>query len=436
MIRPIDIILAMALLTNGVMANPLPEANATYAPVDMAQVRLGQLLFYDPILSGSKTVACATCHHPKHATADGLSLGLGDGAHGLGPKRMIDPKNLPEQRVPRNAPALFNLGAHEFTTMFHDGRLEADPTRPSGIRTPLGTEMVQGFASVLSAQSMFPVLSPDEMAGHYTESDVARAVRQGFLTGEDGAWSLISARVADIKEYQSAFEQINGPGHSVTFTDISDVIAEFIAFEWRADDSPFDQYLRTGEPLPKAAHLGMSLFYGKAQCSTCHAGQFQTDHDFHAIALPQVGPGKSARFETHARDEGRLRVTGNPADAYKFRTPSLRNIAQTVPYGHNGAYATLEAMIRHHLDPVASLKAYNVAQLVLPDLPNSQDFRATYDPDEQAAIAAANELSPSNLSETEIIQIVAFLNALSDTASLAGKLGVPQTVPSGLPVDQ
>ena len=436
MIRPIDIILAMALLTNGVMANPLPEANATYAPVDMAQVRLGQLLFYDPILSGSKTVACATCHHPKHATADGLSLGLGDGAHGLGPKRMIDPKNLPEQRVPRNAPALFNLGAHEFTTMFHDGRLEADPTRPSGIRTPLGTEMVQGFASVLSAQSMFPVLSPDEMAGHYTESDVARAVRQGFLTGEDGAWSLISARVADIKEYQSAFEQINGPGHRVTFTDISDVIAEFIAFEWRADDSPFDQYLRTGEPLPKAAHLGMSLFYGKAQCSTCHAGQFQTDHDFHAIALPQVGPGKSARFETHARDEGRLRVTGNPADAYKFRTPSLRNIAQTAPYGHNGAYATLEAMIRHHLDPVASLKAYNVAQLVLPDLPNSQDFRATYDPDEQAAIAAANELSPSNLSETEIIQIVAFLNALSDTASLAGKLGVPQTVPSGLPVDQ
>ena len=222
----------------------------------------------------------------------------------------------------------------------------------------------------------------------------------------------------------------------MTFTDISDVIAEFIAFEWRADDSPFDQYLRTGEPLPKAANLGMSLFYGKAQCSTCHAGQFQTDHDFHAIALPQVGPGKSARFETHARDEGRLRVTGNPADAYKFRTPSLRNIAQTAPYGHNGAYATLEAMIRHHLDPVASLKAYNVAQLVLPNLPNSQDFRATHDPDEQAAIAAANELSPSNLSETEIMQIVAFLNALSDTASLAGKLGVPQTVPSGLSVDQ
>ena len=418
------------------MASPLPEANATYAPVDMAQVHLGQLLFYDPILSGSKTVACATCHHPKHATADGLSLGLGDGAHGLGLERVIDPENLPEQRVPRNAPALFNLGAHEFTTMFHDGRLEADPTRPSGIRTPLGAEMVQGFASVLSAQSMFPVLSPDEMAGHYTENDVARAVRQGFLTGENGAWALISARVAAIAEYQSAFEQINGPGHRVTFTDISDVIAEFIAFEWRADNSPFDQYLRNGNTLPKAAHLGMELFYGKAQCSGCHAGQFQTDHNFHAIALPQIGPGKSARFETHARDEGRLRVTGNPADAYKFRTPSLRNVAQTAPYGHNGTYGTLKAIIRHHLDPVASLKAYDVTQLVLPNLPNSQDFRATRDPYQQAAIAAANELPPSDMSETEITQIVAFLNALSDTASLSGQLGVPRSVPSGLPVDQ
>ena len=83
------------------MASPLPEANATYAPVDMAQVRLGQLLFYDPILSGSKTVACASCHHPKHATADGLSLGLGGGANGLGHKRMIYPTNLPEQRLAR-----------------------------------------------------------------------------------------------------------------------------------------------------------------------------------------------------------------------------------------------------------------------------------------------------------------------------------------------
>ena len=436
MMSDIRLILAFTILSPVAFAETLPDADARFAPVDMNQVRLGQMLFYDPILSGSKTVACATCHHPKHATADGLSLGLGDGAHGLGPERVIDVKNQPEQRVPRNAPALFNLGAREFTTMFHDGRLEADPTRPSGIRTPLGAEMVKGFASVLSAQSMFPVLSPDEMAGHYTESDVSQAVRQGFLTGNGGAWSLISARVANVPIYQEAFEKINGAGHHLTFTDISDVIAEFIAFEWRADNSSFEQYLRHQGSLSETAQLGVKLFYGKAQCSTCHSGQFQTDHGFHAIALPQIGPGKSARFESHARDVGRLRVTGNPADAYKFRTPSLRNVAQTAPYGHNGAYATLDAMVRHHLNPVKALQDYDVAQLILPDLPNSQDFKATNDAAEQAAIATANELAPIDLNELEITAILAFLETLSDADSLTGRLGVPSAVPSGLPVDQ
>ena len=118
----IRLILAFTILSSVAFAETLPDADARFAPVDMNQVRLGQMLFYDPILSGSKTVACATCHHPKFATADGLSLGLGDGAHGLGPERVIDVKNLPEQRVPPNTPALFNLGVREFTIMFHDGR--------------------------------------------------------------------------------------------------------------------------------------------------------------------------------------------------------------------------------------------------------------------------------------------------------------------------
>ena len=417
-------------------AQSLPQADAVYAPLDMDQVQLGQLLFYDPILSGNKSVACATCHHPKHATSDGLSLGLGDGAHGLGPNRKIDPSNLPEQRVPRHSPALFNLGAVEFDTMFHDGRLEADPTRPSGIRTPLGREMVQGFASVLSAQSMFPVLSPDEMAGHYNENKVAQAVRRGFLTYDGGAWSIISARVSVIHEYNQAFENIHGVGHKVTFTDISDVIAEFIAFEWRADKSPFDLYLREGTALPADAKAGMELFYGKAECSTCHSGQFQTDHGFHAIAMPQIGPGKAARFESHARDKGRMRVTGKAEDAYKFRTPSLRNVAETAPYGHSGAYATLKAVIEHHLDPQKALQNYDRSQLILPDLANSKDFRVMSDPQELAAIAAANELQPLKLAPSEVDQIIAFLETLSDKDSLTGRLGVPKQVPSGLPVDQ
>ena len=122
---------------------------------DMAAVELGQLLFYDPILSGNRNISCATCHHPRFGTGDGLSLGLGEGGIGLGPERRADPANLPEQRIPRNAPGLWNLGAPEFTVMFHDGRLEDHPDHPGGIRTPLGDDMVAGFDDALAAQAMF-----------------------------------------------------------------------------------------------------------------------------------------------------------------------------------------------------------------------------------------------------------------------------------------
>jgi len=427
---------ALCLVPSADVRAEMPQADAVFAPLDMAEVAVGHLLFYDPILSGNKTVSCATCHHPKFGTGDGVSLGLGDGGVGLGPDRRIDPQNPPEQRIPRNAPALFNLGAAEFTHMFHDGRLEADPSRPSGIRTPLDEDMVVGFASVLSAQAMFPVLSGDEMAGHYSENEIAQAVRQGFITGDGGGWARISARVEVLPAYRNAFDAIIGPDQPIRFTDISNAIAAFIAFEWRADQSLFDQVLRGQATLPPEAEIGRDLFYGKANCATCHAGQFQTDHAFHAIAMPQIGPGKAARFETHHRDTGRMRVTGDPADAYAFRTPSLRNVVATAPYGHAGAYATLEGVVRHHLDPVAALRAYQITSAVLPDFPGSPDSAVLNDPAEIDAIAAANTLAPVSLSDVEVAQLIAFLHILSDPAGQTGRMGVPATVPSGLPVDQ
>ncbi len=414
----------------GSLSFPLAE----FAVVPQERAELGQLLFYDPILSGNQTVACATCHHPRFATADGLSLGLGDGGIGLGPERRVDPQNMPEQRIPRNSPALFNLGAAEFTVMFHDGRLEADSARPNGIRTPLGDAMADGFGSVLSAQAMFPVLSADEMAGHYSENGISQSVRLGHLSLDGGAWEQITARVADVPEYRARFEAIFGADHAVGFTDISDVLADFIAVEWRADDSPFDRHLRGEAPLPAPAQRGMDLFYGEAGCAGCHSGQFQTDHGFHAIAMPQIGPGKAARFEDHALDVGRMRVTGDPNDAYAFRTPSLRNVARTDPYGHSGAYSTLEAVIRHHLDPVSSLLSYDRSQVVLPDLAEANDWRVMDDPERLAEIAAANALAPMTLSDAQINDLIAFLHALTDETSLLGRYGIPDTVPSGLRV--
>lgn len=428
-------LIVFAGMAGSAAAQDLPPAltDADFHPVSRLEAELGQLLFYDPILSGNRDVSCATCHHPAFGTSDGLSLGMGDGGIGLGPDRVADPDNLPEQRIPRNSPALFNLGAKEFTVLFHDGRIEVDPDRPGGLRTPLDADMVTGFASLLSAQTMFPVLSADEMAGHYSENDVAQAVRRGTITGQGGAWDIISGRVADIPAYADKFiavyDHIDDPAQ-IGFTDISNAVAAFMELEWRSDNAPFDAVLRGEASLPEPAATGMALFYGDAGCSTCHAGPFLTDHQFHAMGVPQIGPGKAERFESHASDLGRFRVTGDPADLYAFRTPSLRNVALTGPYGHSGAYADLRAFLIAHLDPVAALDSYDLDQALLPDLA-VDDTRGFAD---SAAIASAVTVDPVTLDDGALDALLAFLDSLTDPNAETGVLGIPDTVPSGLTV--
>jgi len=421
-----------------VFAQDVPQSitDADYFTVNMAEAHLGQLLFYDPVLSGNGTVACATCHHPALGTADGVSLSFGDGGIGMGEKRVADPADMPEQRIPRHSPALFNLGAREFNVMFHDGRLEADASLPSGIRTPMGEDMMAGFASVLSAQTMFPVLSRDEMAGAYDENEIGRLVRQGIITGPGGAWDVLSRRVAALPEYAAAFRavypHINHPD-DIAFTDISNAIAAFVAFEWRSDTAPFDAALRGETPLSGPAQQGMALFYGEAGCATCHNGPFLTDHGFHAMGAPQIGPGKSETFEDHARDDGRFRVTGREADRYAFRTPSLRNVALTAPYGHTGAHRDLTGFVAAHINPAASLAGYDRSQAILPAFPGD-DFDVLDDATQVAAIAVAVTAPVVALDSDEIDAIVAFLHTLTDPISVTGRLGIPKTVPSGLPV--
>ena len=432
--------LILAVVVGPALAEmPAPVTDADYLPVNEAEARLGQLLFYDPILSGNRNISCATCHHPRFATSDGLSLGLGEGGIGLGPDRRADPANLPEQRIPRNAPALFNLGAREFTVLFHDGRIEADSTRPSGLRTPLEDEMVMGFASILSAQTMFPVLSPDEMAGHYQENDVAKAVRSGRITGAGGAWDIISERVAAIATYREMFAAVYpeiAAGREIGFTDISNAIAAFVEFEWRADNSAFDRMLRGESTLAPEAAAGMALFYGDAGCARCHSGPFQTDHDFHAMGEPQLGPGKAERFESHSRDTGRMRVTNRAEDAYAFRTPSLRNVTRTGPWGHAGAWSDMRAFLSHHADPAAGLDGHDRDQAVLPVLDGTKpDWVILDTADEVAAIEAA-ALKGHALTDEDIGALIAFLDALTDEGAITGRLGVPDTVPSGLPIDR
>ena len=433
---------AVALCTAATVAagpagnGPRTLTDADFRPIDRDEAALGQLLFYDRVISGNRNISCASCHHPRFGTGDGLALSLGEGGTGLGPERVADAANLPEQRVPRNAQPLFNLGAKEFVRMFHDGRIEVDPSRPSGLRTPLESEMPEGFDTILAAQTMFPVISPDEMAGHYGENEISVAVRKGRFTGPDGAWALIAKRVSDIGEYRERFAALDpeiAAGRPIDFADVSNAIAAFMELEWRSDDSPFDRHLSGEAPLTGAAREGLDLFYGKAGCGECHSGPLLTDHAFHAVGAPQVGPGKGARFERHARDEGRMEVTGHPADAYRFRTPSLRNVAITGPWGHAGAHDDLAAFVADHAAPRA---ARWPDAAVLPSLDGANDFAVRDDAAEHALVMDAIERPDAPLADGEVAALVAFLETLTGDRAEAGRLGIPVAVPSGLPVDR
>lgn len=441
------------------------------------KVELGRMLFFDKLLSGNRNISCATCHHPTFAGGDGLALPLGEGPQGLGPDR--EPGSgltyAVHGRVPRNSPPLFNVGAREFERLFHDGRTEVDATSDyaGGFITPAKWKLPAGLDNVLAAQAMFPVASPAEMAGNPGENDIADAVFAANVAGPGGVWELLGARLRENAQYvelfERAYEQVRGTD-DVTYVLAANAIAAFEATAFRSDRSPFDRYLR-GETasMSASAQRGMALFYGDAGCSGCHSGKFQTDHDFHAIAMPQIGPGKGDGYDggywratglkLALEDYGRGRVTHRAEDRYKFRTPSLRNIALTAPYGHAGAYRELEAVLRHHLDPVRSLHEYRLPPELLPPLgdvlevtakgaslaqqPLRDERRAGYESSDwwvqhsdvlRAKIAVANELEPAPLDETEVRDLIAFLESLTDPGVAALDALVPAAVPSGLPV--
>lgn len=180
----------------------------------------------------------------------------------------------------------------------------------------------------------------------------------------------------------------------------------------------------------------MRLFYGKANCVECHSGPLLTDLDFHAIAMPQLGPGKGVG-EGGDEDFGRGSISGNPDDDFKLRAPTLRNIALTAPYGHSGAFDTLEVIVGHHLDPVRSLKNYDRANFIAPlreDL-ETVDLYVMDSPELVQKIADANELKRNRrISNHDVRDIIVFLHTLTDTSTIDLRNNVPSLVPSGLPI--
>lgn len=402
------------------------------------KVALGRLLFWDKELSGNRDISCATCHQPALGTGDSLALPVGTGGRGLGTLRSLGFEGIEvQERVPRNAPPLFALGHQSIEVLFHDGRLFRDPSEPSGFRTPAGESFPAGIESLLAAQAMFPVTSAVEMAGKPGDNEIADFAATGNLPA---VWEALAKRLREIPEYLLLFQQVYPEIESAAdleFVHAANAIGAFEALAFRANRSPFDQFLQGDRSALSPRQLrGMKLFYGPANCATCHSGPLQTDQQFHAIAMPQLGPGKG-HGPTGREDWGRFAVTGDPADKLKFRTPTLRNVDITGPYGHSGAYATLEGVVRHHLDPTKALEEYDPAQLLVPSRPDLDeiDVLVMNDPMAKRELIEANELGKTILSDEQIGDLMEFLRSLTDMNRSGLLFEAPRNVPSGLPVE-
>jgi cytochrome c peroxidase len=279
---------------------PIPRVPADN-PMSSAKVELGRRLFYDTRLSGNGTYACSSCHQQARAFTDGRPHAIGStgAAH------------------PRSSMSLANV-AYNVTFGW------ADPALRS-----------------LEAQIAVPMFNehPIELGLKGREAEVV-----GRLSADGDAAALFAA----------AFP---GEAPSLTFGNIVKAIA---AFERTlvSGDSPFDRYLYRDDrsAMTPAAKRGMNLFFSKAlRCSECHAG-FNLSGPVLSAASDPVEPQfhNTGLYDLDGRgaypswDRGLFDRTHAPADMGRFRAPTLRNIAVTAPYMHDGSLATLEAVVSHY----------------------------------------------------------------------------------------
>jgi cytochrome c peroxidase len=410
------------LLTAGRGITALPKP----PQVRPALVQLGQALAFDKVLSGNRDISCMTCHLPSFATGDGRSLSVGQGGTGLGPARTPAPGVA---LIPRNSPQVFNLFA--ITELFWDGRVSRDAA--GNYHTPAGADltpaMTQAFEfGAVSAQPLFPVLSREEMRA-FSGNELAAipdAQRQEI-------WAGLMARLGTIPEYRHMFEKAY-PGQrfeQMTFAHASNAIAGFLIDRLSFNNSPWDRFLAGNDEAMTQMQLKGAKDFMSARCSICHNGPALTDNKFHNVAVAQFGPGKGG-LPNPQDDFGRAGETGHASDPnhperYAFRTPALRNVELTGPYGHDGAFFSLRDFVDHYSESDAKLMSFDFSRLEPAGtfVENRADILRTRDPLLQGVVFA-----PQTVDE-----VTEFMKALTDPAArnLAGV--VPGRVPSGLSVE-
>ena len=418
-INPLAAEVRQLILTPGREITPMEQAPV----VRPALVRLGQALAFDKILSGNRDISCMTCHLPALGTGDFRSLSIGQGATGLGASR-VHPEGL---FIPRNAPPLFNL--HENKPMFWDGRIFQDDG--GTFHTPAGLGITSAMAAVfefgtISMLPMFPVLSREEMrAFQGNELAVISDAEPGQV------WQAIMARLGNYPEYRKLFEQAY-PGQrfdGMTFAHASNAMAGFLLSKLAFSNTPWDRFLAGDDGAMTTVQLqGAKSFMTTGRCAGCHNGPALTDNKFHNVAVAQFGPGQGDG-PSLKDDFGRARVTGIAADRYAFRTPPLRNVELTAPYGHDGAFFSLRQFTAHYSESTLKLENYDIAQLepLLQGtvLNNHADILATRD----------GALRTLVFTEQAADDMTEFMKALTDPRARTLIGVIPGRVPSGLSID-
>jgi cytochrome c peroxidase len=387
--------------------------------VDPARVELGRLLFFEKELSGTRDVACATCHHPAFGFGDGLNFSVGVGATGLGPQRRHPEGVL----VPRNSPSIYNTGL--MPSLFWDRRVRQPGTDMAvavSTRAPVITPDGRMDLEPVEAQALFPMADVIEMrgTGHELEGLSDRDYRAGIVE-----------RLNRYPEYIRMFEEAFGP-EGMTVENMVRAIGDFERSQTYVN-SPFDRYLLgDSRALTDAQKRGLVLFFDRANCDNCHNGPLLSNFVPRNIIVPQFGPGKG-KGASKGEDYGAEDVANDRRQRYAFRTPSLRNVALTAPYMHNGAFNTLREVVLHYRDKGASTRRFSTEGLTQADLLG--------DPVEPTAAFIRSQsfilrFTPDDLTDQEVDDLVSFLEALTDPEAVNRMDLVPEQVPSGLPVDR